>query len=454
MNEQQIAWQIGAHDAPPPPTIAAELAQTYAQGGNQLPVLLACYRAYGPIFRVPRQEKPLTVLAGPAANVFVGRYMTEILSEQAFWEGFIEEYTGKEAQVSHEGEMNRARRALLSPGYSRGRILDRLPLLADLTHQQTASWQPGQSVRFFPWVQQVIAEQLGQLLAHHGTEDYVPDLATFLSTTIQTTMTKSQARAALQAPSYLHAKERILEFGRKIVADHRATPPGQDRQPDVVDDLLMAAARGGRDIADQQLAFGALGPFLAGLHTVSFASCSLLYALLAHPQICARVVEEADAVFAQGTLSWERLKEMHALHGAAMEALRLYSGASGHNCQAIQPFSFAGYGVEAGEDVFVAMTVAHFLPELFPQPESFDSDRYSEPRNEHRQRGAYAPFGLGDHSCLGAGIAEVQLMATLATLLAQYELELDPADYRMQPLAQSQKTPQHELRVSIVKPRA
>src|SRR5690348_15719273 len=37
-----------------------------------------------------------------------------------------------------------------------------------------------------------------------------------------------------------------------------------------------------------------------------------------------------------------------------------------------------------------------------------------------------APFGLGDHTCLGAGIAEVQLMATMATLVANYTLQLDP----------------------------
>lgn len=451
MNTQHVSWQIGAHDAPAPPGVSEEQARQFAQGTDHLSLFLACYREYGPIFRIPRQETPLTVLAGPDANVFVGRYMTDILSEQAFWQGFLEEYTGKQAQSSHEGEVNRARRALLSRSYSRGRILDRLPFLVDMTRDKAALWQDGEGVSFFPWVQTLIAEQLGQLLTHQSAEGYVPDLDVFLNTTIQTTMTKSQARAALQAPAYLQAKERILAFGRALVAAHRAAPPDQERQPDVVDDLLMAAARSGRVATDEQLAFGALGPFLAGLHTVSIASCSLLYALLAHPQELARVVEEVKATFAQGELTWERLKEMHALHGASMEALRLYPVSIGHHCQAVQPFSFAGYGVQAGDDVFVAMTVSHFLPDLFSQPERFDIDRYHEPRNEHRQSGAYAPFGLGDHSCLGAGIAEIQLMTTIATLLATYDLALDPPDYSIQPLAQTQRDPQKGLRVRIVK---
>lgn len=87
--------------------------------------------------------------------------------------------------------------------------------------------------------------------------------------------------------------------------------------------------------------------------------------------------------------------------------------------------------MELGDEVFVAMTVPHFLPELFPHPEIFDIDRYHNPRNEHRQRGAYAPFGLGEHTCLGAGIAEVQLMVITAILLHTYKFELDPPTYQL-----------------------
>jgi len=75
------------------------------------------------------------------------------------------------------------------------------------------------------------------------------------------------------------------------------------------------------------------------------------------------------------------------------------------------------------------MTVPHFLEELYPYPIQFDIDRFRVPRNEHRQRGAYAPFGLGDHTCLGAGIAEVQLIVKMAKLLSLYTMQFDPPGY-------------------------
>ncbi len=114
-----------------------------------------------------------------------------------------------------------------------------------------------------------------------------------------------------------------------------------------------------------------------------------------------------------------------------METLRRYPVAGGHMARVANPLTVAGYRLEPGNDVFVAMTVPHFLEELYPNPMQFDIDRFRAPRNEHRKPGAYAPFGLGDHTCLGAGIAEVQLMVTMATLLSAYTLQFDPPDYQL-----------------------
>jgi len=143
------------------------------------------------------------------------------------------------------------------------------------------------------------------------------------------------------------------------------------------------------------------------------------------------VQTEVDAAFAKGPLTWEQLKQMPDLNGAMMETLRRYPVAGGHRARVAKAFTFAGYRLEPGNDVFVAMTLPHFLEELYTHPMQFDIDRFREPRNEHRQRGAYAPFGLGDHTCLGAGIAEVQMMVTMAVLLHTHTLQFDPPGYQL-----------------------
>ena len=52
---------------------------------------------------------------------------------------------------------------------------------------------------------------------------------------------------------------------------------------------------------------------------------------------------------------------------------------------------------------------------------------FAPERAEHLQPGAFAPFGLGTHRCLGSNFAEVAL--TLLTIVHTVELALDPPGY-------------------------
>ena len=81
--------------------------------------------------------------------------------------------------------------------------------------------------------------------------------------------------------------------------------------------------------------------------------------------------------------------------------------------------------------VLAIPTVTHFFPEFFPDPERFDIDRYLPERAEHKQRDAFAPFGVGTHRCLGAGFAEAQILLILASIIREAELVLHPSSYEL-----------------------
>ena len=68
-------------------------------------------------------------------------------------------------------------------------------------------------------------------------------------------------------------------------------------------------------------------------------------------------------------------------------------------------------------------------PDCFPEPLSFDPDRFAPPREEDSKHPfAYLPFGGGRHRCLGASFALIQQKAIFSVLLRRFEFELvDPA---------------------------
>src|SRR5262249_51463298 len=144
----------------------------------------------------------------------------------------------------------------------------------------------------------------------------------------------------------------------------------------------------------------------------------ILYCVLKHPDVYARVMPEIDALFAGGAPpNWERMSTMTAFRGAVMEALRCYPVVALLPRTAACDFEFLGYQVRKGEQLFIGVTTTHFDPQLYRDPQAFDIDRYGPPREEHKASGAYAPFGLGPHRCLGGNMGELQSMIVVATML-------------------------------------
>jgi cytochrome P450 len=396
------------------------------------------YQQYGPIFRLVQSNdlpygsivhppssdvRLMTVLAGPEANVFLTRDGDKYIATQLFWEAF-DRALGYEKR-RHDGEAHRQYRRIISRGYSRPMVTDRLPEMIEITREVSASWRSGQRIAVVPWMRRLIAEQLGGLLLQHRPGERLTAILRYFQTAITSALLGLSPQSDLEQPAFIQARAEVLAMAQEILDQHRQHPP-LDRKKDVVDDVLAAAPQFAEIFSERDLLVSAIIPYIAGLGTIVHTAAFLFYTLPAHPAVFQRVIEEVDQIWAKGQLEKDQLKEMPALHGAAMETLRLYQTTSAWDGVARKPFAFEGYRVDAGDQVFCATTVSQFLSRLFPNPESFDVDRYRDPRNEHRQPGAFAPFGIGDHSCLGASIAEIQLIVIFATLLRNYRWEIDP----------------------------
>ncbi len=451
MGEQHtLLWESGHSSAPLPPLVDVQ------DVAHEEHPLVALYRTYGPVFRLPQPEQaPRIILAGPEANVFMARHEDEFFTTREQWEQFDAMISQNQSRMAEarDSEANRKRRAKSSRHWSRARILDQIPQMIEITHAYTENWQDGSSIAVHASMRRLVAEQLGRLLLGISPGEYLDDFVTYLNTTIVNTLgVGSNTADRFDSPAYQRAVERVKEFGRKAYEAHLVHPQPNGK-PDMIDDAIRETAQYPEPYRRAILEHVALGPMLAGIDTVANSLSFMLYALLANPDVLQRVHAEVDAAWADGPLSWEQLKQMPDLQGAMMETLRRYPVAGGHRARVARPLTLAGYRLEQGLDVEVAMTVPHFLEDLYPNPMQFDLDRFRPPRNEHRKPGAYAPFGLGDHTCLGAGIAEVQLMVTMATLLSTYTLQFDPPDYQLVIEEHPTPVPGNNFQVKVVKRR-
>ena len=396
---------------------------------NTQAFLVENYLRLGPIFRVRALHRRFTVLAGPEATVFVTRNGRHFRSHE-FWRGLDQEFGAQRSMISMDGPDHARYRGIEKAGYGRAAIEQRLAEVVASTLRAVQAWPPGTPRPVHALLQHLVTDQLGHLVAGVSPQGFVDDLIYCIRTVLLTRVTRHQPGFRRWTPRYRRAKARLHALAQEVIAAQARRTPGDPPAPLI--EALVATARddpGFLPAADLPLAV--LGPFFAGLDTVASTAAFVLYALLTRPELHQQVVAELDPVFAAGEITAGALKRLDVLHRTILETMRLYPIAPAISRTVSEPFEFAGYRVEAGERVLIGTTVAHQLPQFYPDPERFDIDRYRPGRSEHQRPGAFAPYGVGAHTCLGAGFAEVHLMVLLATLLHSAQLALDPPGYRL-----------------------
>ncbi len=447
----KVTWKSGQSDAPLPP-----LAPGLPFIGSALPMyndvlgyLIKQYQRMGPIFRVKVMGEIYTVIAGREANLFMSREGNEHFQSKEFWMGMDQELGAETTLISSDGEIHSRLRQMQKRGYSKTVIESHLEEVVSITQKSIENWSPGESRPVYPFLQEVITEQLGTIIAGRAPGEYVRDVVYFVRNALLVLVTRQRPRFLLSTPAYLRAKQRSFELGNQILDWHRHNPP-VNREPNLIDDALQAV-EGGSLIKQSDLMPIALGPYIAGLDTAASTAAFMLYALLKHPDVMDQVRPELKLLFDDGAPTPHKIRHLDVLHRVVLETLRRYPIAPAIQRTVVKPFEFGGYRVDAGGRIFIGTTVAHFIPELHPDPDRFDIDRYLPNRNEHRLPGAFAPFSLGAHTCLGAGLAEIQIMLTTATLLRYGNFEMEPPDYELKTRTAPTPAPDKSFRIRLLK---
>ncbi|MCA9716850.1 MAG: cytochrome P450, partial [Myxococcales bacterium] len=158
---------------------------------------------------------------------------------------------------------------------------------------------------------------------------------------------------------------------------------------------------------------------IAGHETTAVSLAWTLYALHRHPETLARARAEVDAV--GDDASPEALARLPYLGAVIDETLRRYPIIDVVFRRLLRPATFAGYEVPAGVILCPAIVLVHQDPNIYPDPERFDPERFlgKKPRPHE-----YLPFGGGNRRCIGAAFSLYESRLALATVLRELELEL------------------------------
>ena len=417
------------------------------------PFLTRCYREYGPVFQLTVPGQKITVLAGTEANLFAIKEGHRVLTSRDAWRDNDREMGTERSMISLDGPEHRAYRRVQSRAFSRSAFAVGLRPALSILAEDLSPYQAGDVLPVAAWCKRTITEQLARMTVGGTTRPYLPDLLLFIQTALQVTVNRQLPAAALRLPKYRRAKARMFRMVDDLIEEHRRTPPEvTGRTPDLIDDVLADQKVEPEKWRHEDVRLAAMGAFIAGMDTAANSLAFVLYRMHRHPEYLPALRAEADALFQAGPPTAEALGRSPLLHRFVMETMRVHPIAPALSRTLTGDVDFAGYHLPAGTPVIIGTTVPHGLAELYPDPEHFDPGRFAPDRAEHRQPGAYAPFGVGTHTCAGSGMAEGLIMLGAAAVLRTLDLSLDPG-YVLRQTAKPTPSPDDRLvlRVNAVR---
>ena len=385
------------------------------------------YREQGPVFKIRAPGRRFVCMAGPEAVNFLTSHGKTVFRSLEPMANFHNSMGASRSILTMDGIDHVTTRKAQARGYA-GRVLkDHTQEVVDITRNEIGKWPVGEPFEVFPEFQNVIAEQMGHMMAGYSPQGYTRDLSTLLGGML---LSASTVPYIMRLPRFRRARERGCKLSREVLAYKRKMGP-RGRTPDFIGLMLDLHEADPQLLPETNLPLTVLAPYMVGLDTTASTCSFMIYDVLKRPQLMQHMTAESDALFDQGCVGTEGLQGLDVSRRVAMETLRLHPVSPAVLRTVANSFVFAGHRIPAGTHVMIGTVVGHTLEEYFPSPERFDIDRYTPERREHRQRTAYVPFGAGNHRCLGSGLVPVQLGLTMATLLRELDLEPLAPDYAL-----------------------
>lgn len=81
--------------------------------------------------------------------------------------------------------------------------------------------------------------------------------------------------------------------------------------------------------------------------------------------------------------------------------------------------------IEKDTELFIPLYSIHNDPDIYPEPQIFDPERFTQENINSRHSSSFIPFGDGPRNCIGVRFAYLELKIALALMLLKYKIILN-----------------------------
>jgi len=340
-----------------------------------------------------------------------------------------------------KGDVWLRQRRLVQPAFHVRRFNHYADITVEQTRRLTERWRSGVALNVADEMTHQALDVIAKALFDVEIGDQVEQLREAVRIFAETLFSEVSS-APFKLPDWLPlpAKRRkrwaiqtVDTLIRGIIRERRAT--GEDKG-DLLSMLLLAVDEvgNGKGMTDEQARDEAVTLFRAGHDSTAAGLAWIWYLLARHPEVEARLIEEVDEVLGSRPATYADLSRLTYAEMVVKESLRLYPPTWAlFSREPGADVEVGGYTIPRGAKVFIFPWGIHRNPQFFQDAEKFDPERFAADRVEQMTPGAYIPYGLGPHLCIGASFASMQMLLTVVTVLQRFRLALVPGHGPVEP---------------------
>lgn len=407
----------------PDGAVRFDLRRSRQLARDPLSVLMPLYDEYGPVFSIRVLHALEVFMIGPAANHLI----TVSDRDNFLWrEGSMGELIPLlgDGLLTTDGEYHDRAREILMPAFHGERINAAFGAIESEASRAISGWRDGEVVDIYEWSRATSIRIAMRVLIGLDPDDrgagakaarHFERALRYYGTDFHVRMLRGPGSPWSRTQASRRALEEIIRWK---IAERRTG----EHPDDVLGLLSSAESPDGLRLTEQEVSDQAITLLYASHDTITSALSMLFYELARHPRELDAVGDEIAASDSEPAAAPGQ--PLPRLLRCLDETLRLYPPAWVGPRRNIREFAFEGVTVPAWSSVNYSSLLTHRLPEVFPDPARFSSDRFLPDARSALPPGAYVPFGAGPRICLGKRFALAEAQTVAATVLRRFRPQL------------------------------
>ena len=336
-----------------------------------------------------------------------------------------------EGLLTSEGETHLRERRIIQPVFHHRRIKAYADVMTDFASRIGENWENGDVVDIHREMMRltlaIVARTLFGAEIRSGADDIGKSLTTLVNQFPRMLFPLSEYLDKIPLPStrrFFNALETLDNTVYQLIDLRRKSRVHGD---DLLSMLLSAQdEEGGDGLTDLQVRDEVMTLFLAGQESTANSLVWAWYLISQHPHVEEKLHDELDSVLGQRLPEVDDLKKLVFTRMVFSESLRLYPPAWTVVRRAIEDYQVDGYVVPSGADIYMSQYVVHHDPRFFPDPFTFDPERWNHDQASSLPQFAYFPFGGGPRLCIGESFAWMEGIMLIAAIASKWKMHLVP----------------------------